>query len=458
MVFSSLEFIFRFLPIFLIVYYLVPAEVKNPVLFIGSMIFYSFGEPRFAVLVVLSIIVNYCCAYLMEKHGEENILRKRMFFIVALLYDIGALVVFKYLDFIVGNINAVFGTSITEPSITLPLGISFYTFQIMSYVIDVYRGRCKVERNILNLGTYLIMFPQLIAGPIVLYDTVSYELRKRKVSLLGLERGLKKFTLGLGMKVIFANNIGNIWNACEEAGYANISTPMAWLGILSFSLQLYYDFGGYSLMAIGLGEMLGFNFPKNFDFPYIANSVTDFWKRWHMTLTGWFREYIYIPLGGNRKGKARMFLNMLIVWLITGLWHGAAWNFVIWGLYYFVLLSVERLFLKKLLDKSKVLSRIYTLIAVMCGWVLFQTSSLTGAVEYLSRMFTYNPGWDFLEVFKTYSWFLIPGIICATPVFVRPYRKYRDRLTGIVILFLIFWGSVVLLVDSVYNPFLYFRF
>ncbi|MBO6215050.1 MAG: MBOAT family protein, partial [Lachnospiraceae bacterium] len=375
-----------------------------------------------------------------------------------IVYNVGTLVIFKYADFIIENINALTGGSIPLPGLALPLGISFYTFQIMSYVIDVYRKKCPSSHNLLNLGTYLVMFPQLIAGPIVVYNDVAARLKNRKIGFYNIEEGLKKFTLGLGMKVIFANNIGGIWNTCLEEGFENLSTPMAWLGIASFSLQLYYDFGGYSLMAIGLGQMLGFKFPKNFDFPYIAGSVTDFWRRWHMTLTSWFREYIYIPLGGNRKGMARTILNMLIVWLITGLWHGAAWNFVVWGLYYFVLLVLERLFLKKVLDRIPVIPHIYTLVIVMCGWVLFESPSLSEALIFLSRMFTYNPGFEFIEPLKQYAMFMVPAILCATPVFSGIYLRIRKKWYGIALLFLIFWGSVVLLVDSVYNPFLYFRF
>ena len=457
MVFSSLVFIFRFLPLFFIIYYLVPFKYKNLILLLGSMFFYAYGEPRFLILIIASIVINFFCAESIFS-AEEGGRKRKVFFLLALIYDIGSLVVFKYTDFILENINNLTGAGIPLPGLTLPLGISFYTFQIMSYVIDVYRKKCPSSHNLVNLGTYLVMFPQLIAGPIVVYNEVSQRLKKRRIASHDVEEGLKKFTLGLGMKVIFANNIGGIWNTCLEEGFENLSTPMAWLGILSFSLQLYYDFGGYSMMAIGLGQMLGFKFPKNFDYPYIANSVTDFWRRWHMTLTSWFREYIYIPLGGNRKGVLRTILNMLVVWLITGLWHGAAWNFVVWGLYYFVLLVLERFVLKKVLDKIPVLPHIYTLVIVMCGWVLFQAPSLSEALVFISRMFTLNPGTEFIDPLKQNALFLIPAMICATPVFSGIYLKSKKKWYGIAVLFLIFWGSVVLLVDSVYNPFLYFRF
>lgn len=457
MVFSSLVFIFRFLPIFFIIYYLVPFRFKNAVLFLGSLVFYAYGEPKYLILILSSVIVNFFAAELIGSSEKES-RRRKLCFAAALIYDTGSLVVFKYADFITENINTLTGASIPLPNLALPLGISFYTFQIMSYVIDVYKDKCHASHNILNLGTYLVMFPQLIAGPIVVYGDISERLKSRRTAVNNVEEGLKKFTLGLGMKVIFANTIGGIWNKCLEEGFENLSTPMAWLGIAAFSLQLYYDFGGYSLMAIGLGQMLGFRFPKNFNFPYIAGSVTDFWKRWHMTLTSWFREYIYIPLGGNRKGNLRTVLNMLIVWAITGLWHGAAWNFVIWGLYYFVLLVIERFFLRKFLNRIPVLPHIYTLVIVMCGWVLFEAPSLGSALLFLSRMFTYNPGYDFVEPLKEYALFLIPAIVCATPVFSGLYLKIKKKWYGIALLFLIFWVSVVMLVDSVYNPFLYFRF
>ncbi len=457
MVFSSLVFIFRFLPVFFILYYLVPFGYKNLVLFLGSLFFYAYGEPKFLILIIASIIVNFFCAEIIFG-AEEGSVKRKLFLILALVYDIGSLLVFKYTDFILENINHLTGAEIPLPGLTLPLGISFYTFQIMSYVIDVYRKKCGSAHNLINLGTYLVMFPQLIAGPIVVYSEVSQRLKKRRIGPHDVEEGLKKFTLGLGMKVIIANNIGGIWNTCLEEGFENLSTPMAWLGIASFSLQLYYDFGGYSMMAIGLGQMLGFKFPKNFDFPYIARSVTDFWRRWHMTLTAWFREYIYIPMGGNRKGVVRTILNMLVVWLITGLWHGAAWNFVVWGLYYFVLLVLERFLLKKFLDKIPVLPHITTLIIVMCGWVLFQSPSLGEALVFISRMFTLNPGYDFVDPLKQSGMFFIPAILCATPLFSGIYQKCKKKWYGIAVLFVIFWGSVVLLVDSVFNPFLYFRF
>ncbi len=459
MVFSSLIFLFRFLPVFLLVYYIVPRPLKNLVLFIGSMIFYAWGEPKYTVLVLLSIIVNFYSTKFMAMYDRQYRIRERRICLaLILLYDVGMLIFFKYTGFILTNVNMFAGTAVPIPKITLPLGISFYTFQIMSYVIDVYKGNIEVENSILNVGTYLVMFPQLIAGPIVVYKNVAEALKEREITLEGIEKGLMSFTLGLGSKVILANNIGNVWSACGEAGFENISTLFAWLGIAAYTLQLYFDFSGYSLMAIGLGEMMGFKFPQNFNFPYIANSVSDFWKRWHITMTDWFRNYIYIPLGGNRNGAVRTYLNMLVVWVVTGFWHGADWNFVLWGLYYFVILSIERLFLKKVLDQLQFFSRIYTLLCVMIGWVLFASPSLQEAVVYITRMFTLNPGTDFLEYAKSYGGLMAVGVVFATPIFSDWYKKHRGNVLVISFMFAVFWYSVYLLTKEIYNPFLYFRF
>ncbi len=459
MVFSSLVFLFRFMPVFFLIYYLVPSRFKNIVLFLGSMVFYAWGEPKYTILILCSIVVNYYFASSIERFNPVfRRTERRIILFLAVFYNVGMLFIFKYLGFLISIINSVSGADIPEPVIPLPLGISFYTFQILSYVIDVYRENVEAEKSILNLGTYLVMFPQLIAGPIVKYSRVEKGLKRRKMHPINIDNGLRTFVLGLGSKVIFANSLGNIWSACQEAGFANISTLFAWLGITAYTLQLYFDFSGYSLMAIGLGEMLGFRFPKNFDHPYAAGSITEFWKKWHMTLTSWFREYIYIPLGGNRKGILRTVLNMLIVWLITGLWHGAAWNFVIWGLYYFVILLIEKLFLKKFLDKIGFFGWAYTILIVMLGWVLFASPSLGDALIFISRMFTINPGTDFIEYFNTYWYFLAAGAFFASPLPAVWYKKNRHSAVSFFFLIAVFLISVGLLVDSVYNPFLYFRF
>jgi len=447
------------MPVFFLIYYLVPPRFKNIVLFLGSMVFYAWGEPKYTLLILCSVIVNYYFASSIERFSPVfRQTERRIILFLSVFYNVGMLFIFKYLGFVISIINSLSGADISVPDISLPLGISFYTFQIMSYVIDVYRENVEAERSILNLGTYLVMFPQLIAGPIVKYSMVEKGLKRRKLHSVNIDNGLRTFVLGLGSKVIFANSLGNIWTACQETGFENISTLFAWLGIAAYTLQLYFDFSGYSLMAIGLGEMLGFRFPKNFDYPYASCSATEFWKKWHMTLTSWFREYIYIPLGGNRKGLLRTILNMLIVWLITGLWHGAAWNFVVWGLYYFVILLIERLFLKKFLDWAGFFGWAYTILIVMLGWVLFASPSLTDALIFVSRMFTINPGTDFIEYFNTYWYFLAAAALFASPLPAAWYRKHRDSAVSFIFLIAVFLISVGLLVDSVYNPFLYFRF
>ncbi|MCR5775183.1 MAG: MBOAT family protein, partial [Lachnospiraceae bacterium] len=369
MVFSSLEFIFRFLPVFLIVYYLVPGYWKNAVLLIGSIAFYAFGEPGYVVLIICSVLVNYFLALAIGRSGKEW--KRTALLVVDIIYNIGLLAVFKYLGFIIENINVLSGSGLEIPEIALPLGISFFTFQILSYVVDVYRKKIPYDRSLIDLGTYILMFPQLIAGPIVTYSEVALDLKSREKKIRDLEEGLKPFIIGLAMKVLLANNLGTIWSSVGTTGYESISTVFAWIGAVAYTFQIYFDFAGYSMMAIGLGRMLGFTIPENFDHPYAAVSIRDFWNRWHMTLTGWFREYLYIPLGGNRKDGLRTYVNLAIVWFITGLWHGAAWNFVLWGLYYFVFIALERLFLGKLLEKlPKVVGWLYMMVVTVIGWVL----------------------------------------------------------------------------------------
>ena len=329
----------------------------------------------------------------------------------------------------------------------------------MSYVIDVYRGSIPYDRSFIDLGTYILMFPQLIAGPIVTYTEVALDLKSRQRRIKDLEEGLKPFIIGLSMKVLLANNLGTIWDSVGTAGYENISTVYAWIGAAAYTLQIYFDFAGYSMMAIGLGLMLGFNLPENFDHPYAAVSVSDFWNRWHMTLTGWFREYLYIPMGGNRKGMLRTYVNLFAVWLITGLWHGAAWNFVLWGLYYFCFIAVERLFLGKLLNKiPRFFGWIYTLLAAMIGWVLFAVNGLDDFSVYITRMFCGYAGNDFMDHIISVALLLAAGAFFAAPVFRRIYDHIKDGPAGLILHLILFWASVTALVDAAYNPFLYFRF
>ena len=434
MLFSSLEFIFRFLPVFLLIYYLVPSGAKNHVLFFGSLIFYALGEPIYVFLMLATITVNYLLAR--EK------LKKNL--IIIFILDIGSLIFFKYTGLIKN----------------LPLGISFYTFQVLSYAVDVYKGKIKREKSFIDFGAYVSMFPQLIAGPIVKYDEVSSKLKdfENRCSLDKFQTGLRIFILGLSGKVLLANRFGQIWDSMAERGYYALPTAVAWFGIVSYTLQIYFDFCGYSMMAIGLGKMLGFDFPRNFDSPYAAKSVTDFWRRWHMTLTGWFREYVYIPLGGNKKGMARTLFNMLIVWAITGIWHGATVNFLLWGLYYFVFLAIERVGLHKFLEKSRILSHIYTLLVVICGWVLFALSDFEDIAYYFKSLFSFNGFGDVTTLIVSYCIVFACGIILSTPLIKRFYKYIKNSIFMNMLLVILFLMCIIQLTDAVYNPFLYFRF
>ena len=386
MLFCSKEFLFIFLPLFLIIYYLVQVKLKNIILFLGSIIFYAVGELKYVPLILLSLIVNYVVAIFIEgckiqsrmEQSDDN-RKKTIFLIIGLVYDFAILFVYKYFTFFTG----------IKSSLTLPLGISFYTFQIVSYVIDVYKDKIKAEKNIINLGVYLMMFPQLIAGPIVIYSDIAKQVRKRSYSLEKFEEGIKIFTLGLGAKMIIANMLGSCWTTSQMYGIEGMSTPMAWVAMFAYTFQIYFDFYGYSLMAIGLGHMLGFNIPKNFDNPYMSRSATEFWRRWHITLGSWFREYVYIPLGGNRKGKARTIFNTFVVWALTGLWHGASWNFVLWGLIFFVLLTIEKSGLLKILDRYNILSHIYAMLIIPMSWMVFALENLSDIGAYFKRLFPF---------------------------------------------------------------------
>ncbi len=456
MIFSSLLFIFWFLPIFFILYYVCPARFRNIVLFAGSIVFYGWGEPKFLILLILSICVNYAAGRLIG-HFQRPVPRK-VFLIFALVFDFGMLLFFKYINFFIGNLNHLTGLSLSEVAVTLPLGISFYTFQIASYVIDVYWEKVKSERSILTLGTYLCMFPQLIAGPIVVYSDVADALHERRVNPADIGDGISIFILGLGSKVLIANHVGALWTETGKIGYGNLSMPLAWLSMLSFTLQIYFDFNGYSLMAIGLGKMLGFRFPKNFNHPYMARSITDFWRRWHMTLSGWFREYVYIPLGGNRKGTARTYVNLFIVWSLTGFWHGASWNFVCWGLFFFVVLSIEKLFLTAFLERHPVISHVYAKLLIAMSWMIFAITDFSQIGVFFTRLFSFSAGADALYYLRNYGVILCIGCVLSTPVLSGLYEKYKTRVPGIIVSMLILFASVAYLADAGYNPFLYFRF
>ncbi len=462
MVFSSLLFLFWFIPIFFAVYYLMPAKLRNTALFLGSIVFYAWGEPSYLILIFVSILVNYLAGLLLAGRGESAVpsAKEKAVFILALVFDFGMLFIFKYTGFFVRNINAVTHLSIPDPGLTLPLGISFYTFQIASYVIDLYRGRIKAERNILTLGTYLVMFPQLIAGPIVVYSRVSEELHGRKIEPAAVSDGIMTFILGLASKVLIANTVGSLWKDLGSIGYANISMPLAWLGVAAFTLQIYFDFNGYSLMAIGLGKMLGFNIPQNFNNPYISTSLTEFWRRWHMTLSAWFRDYVYIPLGGNRKGQPRTYVNLFIVWFLTGFWHGAGWNFILWGLFFFVFLSLEKSFLAAFLEKHRIFARIYALVFIGLSWMIFAITDIRQLGIYFSRLvnITSAGSADVLYYLRNYIVVTILGCILSTPVLKPLYERIKGRPAGIVMHVILLFICICYLADASYNPFLYFRF
>ncbi len=456
MVFSSVLFLFRFVPAAFAIYYILPRRYKNAALFVLSLVFYSWGEVRFFPIMLASAIVDYVAGRGIERQ-RRNDRSVKGYLALSLCFNLGSLLFFKYTNFFIGNLNWLFGLNLPTLAITLPLGISFYTFQTMSYTLDVYRGGVKAERNFVDFATYVTLFPQLIAGPIVKYTDVALELKERKLSLAQIQSGVGVFIMGLGSKVLIADNMGSLWAAVEELGFGNISTPLAWLGIAAFGLQIYFDFSGYSLMAIGLGRMLGFNFPQNFNYPYISRSVTEFWRRWHMTLGSWFREYVYIPLGGNRVSKARQYFNILIVWFLTGFWHGANWNFVIWGLYFCAFLCVEKAFLLKRLESSRIRSRIYLLFFVLVSWPVFAITDFAQLGVYFTRLFVPRGGDDWLYYLRNYGVSLVFAVIFATPLLKRIGQALHPAVTTVFQIFVLLFCTAYL-VDSTNNFFLYFRF
>ena len=471
MVFSSIAFIMYFMPVFFLVYYILPASYKNAWLFLASLGFYYYGvrgNPGYLLLMIMSVVVNFVAGKLIEAQKTKR--ARKAWLVVGIVYDLGWLILFKYLGFLIENLNALFGAmhvkvQLETWNLILPIGISFYTFQIISYLVDVYRRETKAEKSLISLGTYLCMFPQLIAGPIVNYHLIQEQLHKRKHSMVKVESGLKVFALGLAYKVLLANRVGHLWTEVTAIGYESISTPLAWMSIVAYSLQLYFDFYGYSLMAIGLGRMMGFDFPQNFNNPYMAVSMTDFWRRWHMTLGGWFREYVYIPLGGNRGGFAKTVRNMFVVWLLTGLWHGASWNFVLWGLLLFVLLFVEKAGLGKVLERHKVLGHIYMILWIPLSWLVFVITDLSQLGIYLQKLFPFfgSTGTvlfqgDYLKYGKTYGIYLVLGILFATGVQEKLLKKNKNRLWVILLLLALFWVSVYCMYLGMDDPFLYFRF
>ena len=468
MLFSSIVFLFTFLPAVLVLYYLLPERFHNPVLLLASLIFYAWGEPVYIFLMLLSILFNYFSGLDIARNLTDRRLAKRSL-IFNIVVNSAILGFFKYEGFVLDSLNAVLPVHITYHPLALPIGISFYTFQILSYIIDVYRGNVKVQKNILNFALYVTMFPQLIAGPIVQYADVEEQLVNRKSSWNKFGEGCMYFIRGLAKKVLLANTSGMIFTEVTGLGKGNVSVLSAWLGAFAYMFQIYFDFSGYSDMAVGLGKMFGFEFCMNFNYPYIAKSITEFWRRWHISLSSWFRDYVYIPLGGNRVSKSRHIFNLMVVWFLTGLWHGAAWNFVAWGLYYGIILIIEKYLLAPVLEKlPRFFGHLYSLLLVMIGWVLFFSPSFGSAAGYIGMMFGAGAHGivdrESLYLLTTNLVLWVILIIGSTPVVHKKYeavvcRKGQEKvIVNCMIYAVLFILCVAYLVTETYNPFLYFRF
>ena len=503
MIFSSLLFLFRFLPIVLLLYFAAPKRFRNAILFVSSLIFYAWGEPVYVVLMLFSTAVDFSHGWIITRAKEQGNQRKaKAALISAMVINLTLLCVFKYTDFLIQSVNAIVGSSIPTVGLPLPIGISFYTFQTMSYSIDIYRGDAKLQKNMIDFGAYVAMFPQLIAGPIVRYQTVADELNHRQETPEEFANGVALFMVGLGKKVLLANNIGMLWDTVAALPVANMSVLTSWLGAVAFGLQIYFDFAGYSDMARGLGQMMGFHFDLNFNYPYISRSITEFWRRWHISLGTWFREYVYIPLGGNRKGPVAQMRNIFIVWMLTGIWHGANVNFLLWGVYFGVLLIIEKQFLlKRLQNAPKAVGWIYTMFLVLISWVIFASVDGQGGIGYFASMFGLRVGGSAamggvpflnsttLYLLRNYGIMLILCAVGATPLPARLAGKVRNWLSGGAAFseevteasakspaeapaagstaWQILWSLAAMamfvvctayLVDATYNPFLYFRF
>lgn len=471
MIFSSINFIFYFLPIFLLAYFLTPDKYKNITLLFGSLFFYAYGEPVYVFLMLGSIVLNYGLALWMKhvtypKDSESVPSKRKWILVLALVINLGALFLFKYINFFTSTIRPIVPVHLPQVNLTLPLGISFYTFQIISYLIDVYRNKYPAEQSFTSFAAYVCMFPQLIAGPIVNYNEVKESLKKRKLNMNDIEWGITIFILGLSYKVLLANKIASLWNTVQSAGVLGINAPTAWLGSWGYSMQLFFDFFGYSLMAIGLGKILGFDFPANFVNPYCATSATDFWRKWHITLGRWFKEYVYIPLGGNRAGFGKTIRNTFIVWALTGLWHGASWNFILWGILFFVLITLEkRIYLRKL-EKHKLFGHIYMLFVIPVSWTIFNITDLPYLGKYLLRMagcslkgeMLGNAMTKFYGLLETYWWLLIICIFCCTGIPMKLLKKYHHTFICKLCMFILFLLSIYQIKQGFNNPFLYFRF
>lgn len=457
MLFSSVYFIFTFLPVVVILYYALPEQAKNPILLIASLFFYSWGEPLYVVLMIFSCILNYS----MAKEVKDN--KFNLYFTIAMnLFILGF---FKYYGFLMETINGLLNVNIEYSSLPLPIGISFYTFQGLSYVVDVYRGDVKPQKSLIKFSLFLSLFPQLIAGPIIKYRDIENQLSYRKINIVTLGYGISRFIFGLSKKVLLANTFGLIYTTIGEMPANEITVLGSWFSMITFSLQIYFDFSGYSDMAIGLGRIFGFTFKENFCYPYMSKSITEFWRKWHISLSTWFKEYLYIPLGGNQVSKKRHIINLLIVWFATGLWHGASWNFIAWGLYYAILLIIEKYIIKDYLTKiPNWLQHVYALLFIGIGWVLFSSNTLTEALIQLSHLIGIGTNGfinnEAFYLFKSNFVLLLFGIACSGPYAYRKFRKFMPDhiITSIIITIGMFIVSISYLVYSSYNPFLYFRF
>ncbi|MBQ1328560.1 MAG: MBOAT family protein [Eubacterium sp.] len=462
MLFSSITFLYGFLPVVIAGYYLLPKKFRNIWLLIASLFFYGWGEHKFLLVIILTILVGYISGIMTEKYSGR---KSTIWFLSGVFIELGSLVFFKYSNFFIENYNALTGSVYKMIKVALPLGISFYTFQILSYNIDVYRGRVKAQHNLIDLSCYVCLFPQLIAGPIVRYQTVEKELKSRKETVDKFSYGIIRFVTGLGKKVLLANTAGSIYNEINALSDEKSSIVLMWIATIAFSFQIYFDFSGYSDMAIGLGRMFGFKFLENFDHPYMSKSITEFWRRWHISLSSWFKDYLYIPLGGNRRGKKRQALNLLVVWLLTGFWHGAAWNFVIWGGYYFVLLMIEKLGFEKVLKKLPgFISRIYTLFFINLGWVIFANDEFKVLKERMAKLFL-GKGLSFAGnttgfYIGEFFIFLIVAAVLSTDLIKKIKIKNENLKTAlyVILILAVMTLSTAFLAQGAYNPFIYFRF
>ena len=468
MVFSSIVFLYIFLPIMLLIYFVVPRKLKNAVMILASLVFFAWGEIRYIFIMLILAVMDFFCGKGINKN-EGNKPKQKLYLFIDIGVNLLILFFFKYADFIIANINEILNTQIPLLNIPLPIGVSFNTFQSLSYIIDVYRGTVKCEKSFYNYLTYTTLFPQIIAGPIVRYETVDEELETKKISMDNFSKGMRRFIVGLGKKVLIANNVGALWNIIEIGEYSEMSMLLSWTSIIAFALQIYFDFSGYSDMAIGLANIFGMDFDENFNYPYVSKSITEFWRRWHITLGSWFRDYIYIPLGGNKKGFLKQIRNILIVWFLTGAWHGASWNFILWGLFFGVILILEKVILLKLLKKLPTWTNyVYTAFLVLISWVIFAFEDLGKVKDYLFTMFHLNKtnivNAEGLYYLKNYFIIIVIGLILSTPVISKLLKKLEEKQSNIrsILITGIYIGILVLstasLVSDSYNPFLYFRF